>query len=441
MDKFPIEDSRFVNLAHHLSPAYVRVGGTSADCLFFNQTVPEGSKNLTNPVDGEDISNFTITDEDFLSIYRFTEKADLRMVFDLNVLIRGPDGNWDDSNARDIINFAKGHDMTMDWQLGNEPNSFRHVFGREVTAQQLARDYYHLRGVLNTSGFETSIIVGPESNHIGDANHRGEMYVKEFLENDGNSADYVTWHQYYLDGHVAQLKDFINPTTFNYLPMQIKSMNATINASGQRIRMWLSETSTAYGSGAPGLSDRFVAGFLWLDKLGYCAATGVDTVVRQSFFGGNYAMVGRDIIPNPDWWVSVLYKQFVSEKVLKLITANNYAQVRLYAHCTPESALITRVPAITIYGVNLDQAPAKVSIQGVHSVTSRSAKVFSYILTSDSLISSEIHMNGNILKLKADGSLPPFKPVISDLSQAVILPPYSMVFAVIHGLDVRACQS
>lgn len=135
------------------------------------------------------------------------------------------------------------------------------------------------------------------------------------------------------------------------------------------------------------MSDRYVAGFLWLDKLGYSAATGLAVVVRQSLYGGNYAMVGPDMNPNPDWWVSVMFKQFVSEKVLNLVTTNNFAQLRLYAHCTPESALISRVPAITIYGVNLDQVQVKVSVQVIHSATRRGAKAFSYILTSDHLTS------------------------------------------------------
>lgn len=39
MKNLPLNDTRFVILARHLSPAYVRVGGTSADCLFFNQVL------------------------------------------------------------------------------------------------------------------------------------------------------------------------------------------------------------------------------------------------------------------------------------------------------------------------------------------------------------------------------------------------------------------
>ena len=120
-----------------------------------------------------------------------------------------------------------------------EPNSFRHAFGREVTAQQLAKDYYHLRQILNENGYAASMIIGPEVNHIGDPNHKGEEYAKEFLENCGDSVDWVSWHQYYLNGREAQVKDFVDPLTFNYLPLQIKSMAATIKASGQQMRMWL----------------------------------------------------------------------------------------------------------------------------------------------------------------------------------------------------------
>lgn len=37
MEELPIADERFINLARYLNPAFIRIGGTSADCLFFNQ--------------------------------------------------------------------------------------------------------------------------------------------------------------------------------------------------------------------------------------------------------------------------------------------------------------------------------------------------------------------------------------------------------------------
>ena len=57
--------------------------------------------------------------------------------------------------------------------------------------------------------------------------------------------------------------------------------------------LWLGETSSAYGGGAHGLSDRYVATFLWLDKLGQAAVHGYQVVIRQSFYHGCYAMIGE----------------------------------------------------------------------------------------------------------------------------------------------------
>jgi len=132
------------------------------------------------------------------------------------------------------------------------------------------------------------------------------------------------------------------------------------------------------------LSDRFVAGFLWLDKLGYSAKAGLNVVTRQSLFGGDYAMVSSSLAPNPDWWVSIFYKQFVSEKVLQLITSDNFGYVRLYAHCTPREALIARVPAVTLYGMNIDKTAAYVDIPELF-VQSKTVKILYYALTADYL--------------------------------------------------------
>ncbi|XP_026301238.1 heparanase isoform X2 [Apis mellifera] len=401
----PIKNNKFINLAQYLAPAYIRIGGTSADCLYFNQTII--SEKAINPVDGQDITNFTINEKDFENLYNFSIKSKLRMIFDLNVLIRNINGSWNDINAKNIISFAKNKNMKIDWQLGN--------------------------------GYSESLLVGPEVNHVGDINRIGEHYAKTFLENDKNSINYVTWHQYYLNGKEAQLIDFINISIFNYLPKQIKSMQEAIQSSGKIIPMWLSETSTAYGGGAPELSNRFVAGFLWLDKLGYSASAGLNTVIRQSLFGGNYAMIGPDLIPNPDWWVSVIYKQFVSEKVLKL-SSTSFDYLRLYAHCTPEKSWINKIVAITIYGINLYKYSINVTIQGI-PISHKNSKVFLYALTSNNLQSRDIKINGEVLKLQSNGSLPLFQPIILESTQLITLPSYSMIFIVIHGAYVPACHT
>lgn len=144
------------------------------------------------------------------------------------------------------------------------------------------------------------------------------------------------------------------------------------------------ETSTAYGGGAAEISNRFVAGFLWLDKLGYSAQTSTKIVIRQSFFGGNYAMIGPDLNPNPDWWISVAFKTFVSEKVLQFQSYTG--NVRLYAHCTPEKSLIDQVGAITIFGMNLNKRETSIlDFSPLKHLLNDTAKIYIYSFTSDSL--------------------------------------------------------
>ena len=48
-------------------------------------------------------------------------------------------------------------------------------------------------------------------------------------------------------------------------------------------------------------------------------------------------------------------------------------------------------------------------------------------------------MNGKILKLQNNGSLPVFNPKIITTNQPILLPPYSMVFLLISGMEVQPC--
>ena len=51
----------------------------------------------------------------------------------------------------------------------------------------------------------------------------------------------------------------------------VDTIGTFLRQNGIKKPIWLGETSSAYGGGAFGLSDRYVAGFLWLDKLGLAA--------------------------------------------------------------------------------------------------------------------------------------------------------------------------
>lgn len=119
----------------------------------------------------------------------------------------------------------------------SEPNSFRHVFNVTVNATKLAKDYDHLRRLLNEAGYGDSILIGPEVNHVGEKT--GERYAKTFLSSQKNTVNYVSWHQYYLNGRLATVEDFVNPFTFNQLRMQISSFAISVAESGKDVPIWL----------------------------------------------------------------------------------------------------------------------------------------------------------------------------------------------------------
>ena len=135
------------------------------------------------------------------------------------------------------------HTMIYIWDIYfinfSEPNSFKHVFNVTIPADKLAKNYDRLRQLLDESGYDKSILVGPEVNHVGEYSHQGEEYAELFLTSQNRIVHYVTWHQYYLNGREATVKDFIDPPVFNWLPIQIKSLGKSVAASGKNVSMWL----------------------------------------------------------------------------------------------------------------------------------------------------------------------------------------------------------
>lgn len=68
--------------------------------------------------------------------------------------------------------------------------------------------------------------------------------------------------RYYLDGRTCTMKDFYNPDVLDKLLYELEEANYILDKLDPGTPRWLGETSSAYGGGARGLSDRYGAGFL-----------------------------------------------------------------------------------------------------------------------------------------------------------------------------------
>ncbi|GLV35833.1 hypothetical protein CBL_01015 [Carabus blaptoides fortunei] len=446
---FNMSNPRFLKMVTHLSPGYLRIGGNMADRLYFVVTAEHDRNNAgyKTALDGGECAyeelakcdmnfpNFTMTAHQWTQLNEFARRVHTKILFDLNCLTRNTDGSWNADNARELITYSHRKAYDIDWQLGNEPDAFKHVFNIAVNASQLAKDFATLRTLLNTfPRYKNSLLVGPDTTRPRPEHRTSAKYLEQFLQaSDKDVLDAVTFHQYYLNGHIAQLADFLNLSTFQLLEDQLTLANQLVSDSPLRgAAIWLTETASAYGNGAPGLSDSFVASFLWLDKLGLAARHGLYTVVRQSLVRGYYALITDDYQPTPDYWLSIVFNMLVGPEVIACHLTPP-AGVRLYCHCAKQSW-----GKITVFGINVMNATVPIHVNSTSVVETGDQ----YILTAqgNNLTTKNVLLNDVLLQLTDQGELPVFPKKRVDLSQPLWMPAQALAFWVIPTTSVAVCS-
>ena len=133
-----------------------------------------------------------------------------------------------------------------------------------------------------------------------------------------------------MNGHKAKFHDFINPDSFTIFEENVKTWVPNIR-NLTNLRVNLGETAVAYGGGEKGLTDRFVGSFMWANKLGLAATYGIKSVMREAVISSNYRLIGSDLIPNPDYWITLSFKNLFYKKVLKTQMDTNSRYLKVYA--------------------------------------------------------------------------------------------------------------
>lgn len=422
-------------LARALRPCYLRVGGTNADFLQFNVSVEKTDRQFnlsSNLFVNDKLKNLTFTVRQWDELNRFAELVEWDMIFDLNSL-RRKDGQWLPDQAKEMMDHAakKGYKIAG-WELGNEPDVY-YVIGYNINGIQRAKDYFILRNLLmQYPQYRNGIVIGPSVTMLGKDISR--IYLNDFLQYGG--PDVVTnpnFHHYYEPGSVMTVEKFMDPSILNNLPYQI-NIAKQMGPYPLYGRVWLGETSSAYGGGRQGMTDRYVAGFMWLDKLGISASLGVESVVRQTFYGGNYGLIDTTTLdPNPDYWMSYIYKILVGQSVFSVQTNDDY--VRMYAHCTNTNRTGYKPGSITVYGMNLRNESTTITFPQFKS------ELHLYLLEPvgpEGLLSQTVALNGRTLELQPDLTFPKIdNPEV--VKGRFIMPQQSFGFVVLPEAEVDLC--
>ena len=460
-ESFDFSSGKLQNLAKGLAPAYLRLGGTEEDFLLFSEdntyrrnlsrersvepnTTPHdkglNSGKISRGQRMDPFMNFTMTTKDVDNIFTFAKESGFNMIFGLNVLLRDSNTHyWNSTNAEELMNYITSRGFSCIWELGNEPFDLKALVNRTITGKELATDFKILRKLLNDHPEYGHMIVGPDVSSPWSPPFRNKFF-KEFLTNINDTIDSVTYHQYYMDNKQPVSK-FYDPETLDDLITEIQQVQSIMKESGaSSIKLWLGETSSAYGSGVPGVSDSYIAGFMWLDKLGIAARLRHDVVIRQTFYGGSYALTNtKTLDPLPDYWSSFLYKILVGSRVLAVYHGISLGRtVRVYAHCTSERSRYD-TGSVVLIALNTQHS----DVQLVLTNGLEKLPVDQYLLTpgqNNNLTSQTVRLNGELLQLVDDTFLPNVEPKTITPPDEIILPAVSYGFFVIPDAKVDACQ-
>ncbi len=420
---------RLLTLAAELAPAYLRIGGTAADRLYYDLSdtpgpTPEGYE-------------FTLTREQWDGIHDFTQNLDFRLTFTLN----GGDGarvegRWDPSNARELIRYSVSRGTPVDvWELGNEPN-IAFFFGEALDPEHYGEDLATARDLVREEAPSARLLAASTAffpTLLGDLG-----WFSRFLELSDERPDLYAWH-YYPQQSVRcadGLRDvpagpevMLDPNRLD----EIKRWEATVggHARSEGADVWLGETGNAQCGGQPGTSDTWAGTFWWIDQLGTLARLDHKVVIRQTLSGSNYGLIDDvSLEPWPDYWASVLWKRLMGTDVLE--AASQEATLRVYAHCTAESEQ-SESGSITVTAINIDQTRT-------HSFASPYGDAEVYLLTADSLGSQTVMLNGDVLALDENDEFPALRPQRVRSGFPVELPPLSIAFVVYPDSAAPACR-
>jgi len=428
---------KLLALAKALAPAYLRIGGTTADKVYYDLS---DTPVATAPAPYQ----YVLGRAQWDAVNAFASAAGMRVLFTLDAGPGPRDASlaWTPDNARTLLAYtaSRAYPVAL-WELGNEVNAYPFTLGFsfKISPAQFASDVAAARALVaaTTPGVPLgapSSAYWPESGEI-------IPFYADFMDAGGGSIDVVTWHYYPMQSvrcpvatRRADASLMFDPATLD----EIDTWAAQTEDAGQGKPIWLGETGNAQCGGEPGVSDTYVAGFWWLDELAKVARRGHRVVVRQTLSGSDYGLLDdATLTPRPDYWTSLLWRTLVGARVLDASSSDPL--LRVYAHCTRAGAPDAAGGAVTLVVANLDRSRgAELALDAMAG-----DQADAYVLTADDPGSTSVALGGQTLVAGDDGSLPALAPAVTKRASGalrVTFPPASYGFVVVPGAAAAACS-
>lgn len=395
-----LSSERLRLLAGALGPAYVRVSGTWANSVYFQDD--DADTPLPPPTGFQGV----LTRRQWAGVVDFARAVDARLVtsFAISEGVRDADGVWTPDQAGHILDYTRtiGGEIAAA-ELFNEPNAATmggapRGYGPATFAQDVAR----FRGFAREAA-PGMRIVGPGSVGEGALSMPDlvQLRTEELLSATPRPGfDVFSYHFY---GAVSQRCAQLAPASATTAEAALSEewLARTDGGydfyAGLRDRfvpgapIWVTETADAACGGNPWAAT-FLDTFRYLDQLGRLAKCGVQVVFHNTLAASEYGLLDQHTLtPRPNYWAALLWRRLMGTGVLDV--GASQPGVHLYGH-----ELRGRPDGVALLAINLDRTQPRVLDLPV--ATER------FTLHAGALEDGEVRLNGQVLQLSASNELP-----------------------------------
>jgi len=428
-----LSNPRLRKLAAALGPAYVRVSGTWANSVYF--------QNSDDPAPSTAPAGFgsVLTRKEWKSVVDFAqaENAEIVTSFATSQGTRDDKGVWTPEQARQFLGFTKSAGgQIAAAEFMNEPTLA--VMGgapKGYDAAAYARDMAVFRPFIKQSSPEMELL-GPGSVGEGSLALPNSTAIKteDLLKETGPVFDVFSYHVYAaVSQRCAKLGAAMQTTPAAALSKEWLSRSEQISSFYAQLRdqfepgkpLWITETADAACGGNPWAST-FLDSFRYLVQHGSLAQHGVKVIMHNTLDASDYGLLNENTFaPRPNYWAALLWRKLMGTTLLDPHISPQ-ENVYAYAHCLRDHS-----GGLALLVINADQHDAfNISL---------ASKAERYTLTAKQLQGNTVRLNGNTLTLDSKGELPQLTGQRTP-SGAVSFAAASITFLAIPKANNSKCQ-
>jgi hypothetical protein len=396
-----LSNPRLRKLAAALAPAYVRVSGTWANSVYFENSDRPASPNAPAGFGG------VLTRKEWKGVLDFSRAVGAEIVtsFATGTGPRDAQGGWTPEQARQLLGYTKsvgGRIAAAEFM--NEP-TYAAMGGapKGYDAAAYGRDIAVFRSFIRQAAPDM-LFLGPGS--VGEGSlaismSGGMLRSEDLLKATGPVFDAFSYHLYAAASKRCEgLGPSLQTTAAAALSSDWLSRPEKIEAFYAGLRdafepgkpLWITETADAACGGNPWAST-FLDTFRYLIEHASLAQRGVKVIMHNTLASSDYGLLDENTFePRPNYWASLLWRKLMRTTVLDP-HISPIPNVYVYAHC-----LQNRPGGVALLVINADQ-------QQAHDVM-LPVDTHRYTLTAKQPQATTVQLNGNTLRLDSNGDLP-----------------------------------